>query len=659
MDKTRKPRIPLMLSMLIIVLISVVVTVTFFAIGSRNYFDDLAINQSRNAAKIADVGAEELIYSEISSVKDFDDEAIREKLHYYLQRMCSESEIQYMFCYTLDDQGIRHFLMYCASDEAAEKEYWEEYFYGITEDEPVSEAEIKALAGDSEGNNEFRQELDTYICAWIFPLKNEAGEVEGLLEIDYKYAHIADLITILRVRAWVMVVVVLLFTGIIARVLVKRFVLKPIKVLSKDMEQFSKDKSINYEKRNSRISNEVTDIEDSFETMVNDITGYMEDIEKFTALEVQNRTQMDVARKIQQGVVPDKYGIKGPEYDVFGASFPAKEVGGDFYDIFFLNDKKLCAIIGDISGKGISAALFMMMVKSSIREKIRSGIGVAKALNETNEYISPSNSECMFATVFAMVLDLEDGKVTYANAGHNPPLILSDEVRVLDVEPGIVLGLFDEIVIKENTLFLKEGEGIFLYTDGITESVNKEGEQFGMDRMMLHMGNKEETCGFVAREKSLSLIDKVMEHEDGLTQFDDITCLMTLYYGKELKEKSGDYTLGAGDFESVKKTILRRIKDEDQAKNAILACEEIYANIVDYSGADRISFVIEEKEDRLVIKLVDNGKAFDPVSAKPVEKKFEELDLGGMGIKLAKQFSTDMNYKREMNRNILALTIET
>ena len=462
----KKPRIPLMLSMFIIVLISVVVTVTFFAFSSRNYFDDLAINESRNAAKIADVGAEELIYSEITDIRDFDNEKIRHKLHYYLQRLCCESEIEYMFCYTLDDQGIRHFLMYCAADEIAENEYWEEYYYGITEDEVVSEAEIKALAGDKEGNYEFRQEFNDYICAWIFPLTDESGNIEALLEIDYKYQHIADLITVLRIRSWVMVVIVMLFTMIIARILVKRFVLNPIKVLSTDMELFSKDKSINFEKRHSHISNEVTDIEDSFESMVSDITGYMKDIEELTAKEVQVRTQMDVARKIQQGVVPDKYGIKGDEYDLFGVSCPAREVGGDFYDIFFLNERKICAIIGDISGKGISAALFMMMVKSSIREKIRAGLGVAKALNETNEYICSSNTECMFATVFAMVLDLDDGKVSYANAGHNPPVILSHETRLLQVDSGIVLGLFDDADIEEKTLFLKEGEGIFLWHNG-------------------------------------------------------------------------------------------------------------------------------------------------------------------------------------------------
>ena len=503
MNKRKKPIIPLMRSMLIIVVISVIVTVTFFAISSRNYFDDLAINESRNAAKIADVGAEELIYSKIADIEALDDEAVREKLHYYLQRLCYESEIEYMFVYTLDDQGIRHFLMYCASDEKAEKEYWEEYYYGITEDEPVSEAEIKALAGDREGNYEFRQELNDYICAWIFPLMDEEGNIEALMEIDYKYIHIADLITILRIRSWVMVIVVMLFTVVIARVLFKRIVLKPIKTLSKDMELFSKDKSINYEKRETRIKNEVTDIEDSFESMVNDITGYMKDIEKFTARDVQIRTQMDVATKIQQGVVPDKYGIKGKEYDAFGASFPAKQVGGDFYDIFFLNENKLCAIIGDISGKGISAALFMMLVKSSIREKIRAGIGVAKALNETNDYICSSNTECMFATIFALIMDLDTGKVTYANAGHNPPIILSDETRVLNVKSGIVLGLFDDMNIKEETLFLKEGEGIFLYTDGITEAVNRAGEQFGMERMMLHIGTRQETTGFESREISL------------------------------------------------------------------------------------------------------------------------------------------------------------
>ena len=655
MKKLKKPRIPLMIGMSFIVLVALFITCSFFSWSSKDYFEDMAIDESQAGAKIAAAGIEEIIFSSVKNVDEIADKKIRSELEKRFTHICRESELQYIFVYTVDQNEKRHYILFSGSEEGFDEKYWEEYHYGITDDEPLTDAERQALAGDRGGCYEFREELNDNICAWIFPLMDDEGKIEALLEVDYNYRVIKGLFVVLMVRSWVLVGVVVLFSMLIARSLLKRLIFKPVKKLSRNMEHFSKHRSLKYAKRKTITRNEITDIEDSFESMVNDITGYMEHIEKLTADEVQNKTQMDVARKIQQGIVPDKYGIKGSEYDLFGISHPAKEVGGDFYDIFFLDEKRVCAIIGDISGKGVSAALFMMMVKSSIREKIRAGRGVADSLNDTNAYICASNPECMFATVFAFILDLENGKVTYANAGHNPPLILGDEAKELKVDPGLAIGLFDDADIHEQTLFLKKGEGIFLYTDGITEAIDKNQKQFGIDRLIAQMSENTDTVGFPAREKTLTLIEKVLEYQEGLQQFDDMTGLMALYMGKEDTEGGASFE----EFSKMKETIMHVITNEDKAKNAVLACEEIYVNIMDYSGADSVNLAWEERDDKLIVRFMDNGKPFDPLKNDGPKHEFEDLDKGGMGINLVKRYTQNISYRRDMGQNILSLTLDT
>ena len=164
---------------------------------------------------------------------------------------------------------------------------------------------------------------------------------------------------------------------------------------------------------------------------------------------------------------------------------PAKEVGGDFYDCFYISDHQFCVLIGDVSGKGIAGALFMSMVRSLLHDRMKFGASPADALNQVNDELYSRNPEEMFVTVFALVMDTDTGIITYANAGHNPPLKISGlGAEYLEPASGIAIGLFEDADICNETLKLSSGDGIMLYTDGITEAVNPEKKFYGKERLL-------------------------------------------------------------------------------------------------------------------------------------------------------------------------------
>lgn len=267
--------------------------------------------------------------------------------------------------------------------------------------------------------------------------------------------------------------------------------------------------------------------------MEDDIDDAMKRIAVEAAESERMATELETARNIQCGIVPLEYELKGEGFEAFGCGHPARMVGGDFYDIFQLDSDNTCVIVGDISGKGISAALFMIMVKSTIREKLRTGASLTEALNAVNKEICKSNPENMFATVFAASLNTVTGNVKYANAGHNPPVILSDKPYFLNVDSGIVLGLFEDMQLKEAEMKFNPGEGIFIYTDGVTEAFNKDDEEYGGDRLLSSIATSytHNTNTYNVRSLIADVVSSVETFSSGLDQFDDITCTAIIYRG--------------------------------------------------------------------------------------------------------------------------------
>lgn len=246
--------------------------------------------------------------------------------------------------------------------------------------------------------------------------------------------------------------------------------------------------------------------------------------------------ELEFAKSIQHSSIPTvfpPYPGRG-EFNIFATMDTAKEVGGDFYDFYFVGENKLAFLIADVSGKGIPAAMFMMTAKTIIKGYAESGISVDEVFNVANNKLCESNDAGMFVTAWMGVLDITTGKVKFANAGHNPPLVRHKDgtFEYLKTKPGFVIAGMEKIKYRQNELFLAPGDEIFLYTDGVTEATNEKNALYGEERLNtllngLHGLSEEEICRAVKAD-----IDRFV---GSAPQFDDITMLYLKYNGGNKK----------------------------------------------------------------------------------------------------------------------------
>jgi serine phosphatase RsbU (regulator of sigma subunit) len=242
---------------------------------------------------------------------------------------------------------------------------------------------------------------------------------------------------------------------------------------------------------------------------------------------------LELAREIQMGLVPRDFPAlqEFPEVDVFAAIVPALDVGGDLYDFFSLDQDRICFIIGDVSDKGVPAALFMALVRTAFKmAAIAAPESIVLTMIRVNQVVCESNPQQMFVTAFAGILDLRNGHVDYVDAGHEPPLVRGADgsVQKLDKAGNIVLGLMPEYPFSGGGLDLARGDNLVLYTDGATEAMNAAHEPYGADRME----NSVSQAGASAASVIEVLLDDIRGHAGEARQSDDITLLAIRYLGR-------------------------------------------------------------------------------------------------------------------------------
>lgn len=237
--------------------------------------------------------------------------------------------------------------------------------------------------------------------------------------------------------------------------------------------------------------------------------------------------ELNAASEVQQSILPKKFSIFPPEYpfDLYAEMIPAKEVGGDFYDFFMLDEDHLGLVIGDVSGKGMASALFMAISRTLLKAIAYKGYSPAECLAQVNFLLSQDNPSCMFVTLFYGVLNLSSRTLTYCNGGHNFPYLATSEgeVSALEGSSNIALGIVEDAKFGENTIQIEPGQQLILYTDGITEAVNQQLEEFSEKKFKDYLSR----CnGAPAMEMIKGLIREVNQFAAGTPQADDITTLV-------------------------------------------------------------------------------------------------------------------------------------
>jgi len=247
---------------------------------------------------------------------------------------------------------------------------------------------------------------------------------------------------------------------------------------------------------------------------------------------VSIQRDLNVAHEIQQGILPKTFPPfpYHTEFDLFATMIAAKEVGGDFYDFFKIDNDHLGFVIGDVSGKGIPAAIFMAVSRTLIRATGLKGLSARECMQYVNNLLCNESVSCMFVTVFYGIINIKTGELEYSNAGHNPPYIINTggQVRKLEATGDTILGCFEDKSFNHKKIQLQPNQGILLYTDGVTEAMNRENQEYGEARLEKLLA---EVSSSNVNELVNSLVSDISAFAQGMPQSDDVTILFLKYFG--------------------------------------------------------------------------------------------------------------------------------
>lgn len=405
---------------------------------------------------------------------------------------------------------------------------------------------------------------------------------------------------------------------------------------------------------------EFTSLSDDINQTVNALKDAIEEAKR----RIDN--ELEFAKTIQHSALPTNFNSyeNRHEFDIYASMHTAKEVGGDFYDFYMLGNK-LVVMVADVSGKGIPAAMFMMRSKSLIKSYAESGCDVDEIFTQANDKLSENNSANMFVTSFLALIDLESGKVEFANAGHNAPLIKRNgRFEYLHSKPGFVLAGMEGVKYKKQEFYLSPGDQLFLYTDGVTEANDINESLYGEERLLNLLNN----ASYSSQKELLNIvIDDVFKFQGEASQFDDITMLGVTFNGGKTKMKK-QLTIDAvvDNIETVTDFVTGALERYDCPMKAIMqisiAIDELFGNIANYAyrpevGKATVEVEILENPLQVIVTFKDNGKPFDPLKVEDpdITSSAEERQVGGLGIYLVKKSMDAITYEYRSGQNILTI----
>ena len=432
--------------------------------------------------------------------------------------------------------------------------------------------------------------------------------------------------------------------------LLKTIVIAPINETNASLERITQG---NLDERvDARENVEFASLSDGINTTVDALKGWIH--------EAETRMERDLAtaKAIQESALPRTF-PPFPEieaFDIYASMNAAKEVGGDFYDFFLIDDHTLGFLIADVSGKGIPGALFMMTAKTELENYIQSGMALDQAVAGTNARLCANNDAGMFVTVWAATLNWKTGLLTYVNAGHNFPLLRHNGTwQWMRDKCGLFLGTFDIARYRAKTITLEPGDQIMLYTDGVNEAFNIDEKEYGNERLEAFLANH-------AKMHPKPLVEAlradVASWAQGAEQSDDIT-MLCLEYGMA-PEARGSIELVA-TLENVEQAIGfvraeldKRLCPLDVQHKIFVALEELVVNVCNYAylnqpqpGVVRLSYVYSSNPSSIAVTLVDQGVPFNPLTrSDPTRpKSVQEARIGGLGIFMVKKTMDEFTYQ--------------
>ena len=284
----------------------------------------------------------------------------------------------------------------------------------------------------------------------------------------------------------------------------------------------------------TRYRDEVGNLAEALLFMEEALRQYIRDLRETTATKERIESELKIARDIQMSILPRTFPPfpERPEFDIYATIQPAREVGGDFFDFFLIDDDHLFFAIGDVSGKGVPASLFMAITRTLFKANATCDTPPDEIMQKVNGKLAENNETCVFVTVFCGILDITSGEVVYTNGGHNPPLLIraGETVDFISMPKGMALGIVDGTPYRRANLVLRPGDVLYMYTDGVTEAMNPQYELFSDKRLQEGLFS---VRGSSIEELSQELLRQILDFAEGAQQSDDITMLILKYQGNK------------------------------------------------------------------------------------------------------------------------------
>ena len=516
-----------------------------------------------------------------------------------------------------------------------------------------------------------------WMCTAGVPLRDRDGNVMAFVLADLTVNNlIGEVRRFFLQYAAAMLLLMLVIAIVIARRM-RRQLVEPINQIAEAAQNYVSDKrsgvaaTDHFAMLNIRTGDEIENLSLVMADMERDLSEYTENLISATAEKERIGTELALATRIQADFLPNIFPAfpDRTDFDVYASMRPAKEVGGDFYDFFLVDEDHLGLVMADVSGKGVPAALFMMGAKILVKNHLMSGLSPGQTLELFNRQLCANNREGMFITIWLGVLDLTSGRIIAANAGHEYPAVKmpDGDFALVKGKHGFIVGGLGNTKYRDEEIRLVPGAKLFLYTDGVPEAMNGNGTLFGTDHMVQVLRQAQDGTP----EQILKAVDTaVSDYAADAPQFDDLTMLCVHYLGRKekgeriVKELTMLATLEnivpVTDFINAE---LEKLDCPLKAQMQIdVAVDELFGNIARYAynpdtGPATVRVEVDPDPMSVLITFIDHGKPYDPLSNKApdITAPVEDRPIGGLGIFLVRKTMDDVSYEYRNGQNILRI----
>lgn len=509
-----------------------------------------------------------------------------------------------------------------------------------------------------------------YITTALLPLLDSQGRSYAMVGVEIPMSTIEDSLNkYILFTASIALCLLVIFIIIYMTYLTRR-IINPINTVTKEAEYFvgRNERCVSGKLSMIKTNDEVQMLAESIMKMETDINEYIDNLTKITKEKERISAELDVAKTIQESMLPCIFPAF-PDYrqfNVFASMTPAKQVGGDFYDFFLIGRNHLALVMADVSGKGVPAALFMVIAKTLIKNRCQQGESPAAVLENVNNQLCESNEAGMFVTVWLGIYNIRTGQLDYVNAGHEYPAVYRAETKAFTLikdKPDFVVAGMENMKYRQHTMILEPGDKLFLYTDGVPEATNSKNELYG-EKRMLDCLNEHGTA------RIEELLAHVRESVDNFVQeaeaFDDLTMLAfeVISYEMETEKYMAKSIMVKNEIDNLSYLLsfteenLKEYGMDERAINHSCVCiDELFSNISLYSGANDVELTIRGDDDSVFLIIKDDGMQFDPTAADEADttQSADDRRIGGLGIHIVRKLMDSVSYEYINGKNVVTL----